>query len=135
MKQPLFFLFFLFLSSSVTITSASKEEKQQFITNYFLVKELIKMYNTDNFSIDELKIEKAKIACSQCNKTITCSYLWLHSITNAHESILNQLMDYFHTKSTQELSLFTLTTSQKLQIPCPTCSQYHGYYIANQTSS
>ena len=142
------FIFFLFFASLLNNTDIIANEKHRYhftnpnddnkpypaYTYYFWIKEMCKVY-IHSYFIDEQKINKAQIACCQCNKTTNSGSLWGYAISEVDETMITKLMPLIYNGSTEEITAYLLAMYKEHQIECCICRKYNDWYIVEQQSS
>ena len=146
MKHSLFLTILIMLFNFTNINTAQKEglsNKTSIISwcyhYYDAIKEIFNAYNIID-KIDRKKNNQAQIACCACGSIRICHSLWCYLMVHFQGPLLKKLMNLVYLvdqneKSIEELSILLLTTYQELQIECPGCHFYHGYYIPEQKPS
>lgn len=114
------------------ITHANGEKSPTLYASYFLVKEFFKM-DLHHYFIDHKKIKQAAIHCCKAHHKSDAHDLWIALIFKFNETPIDELKNYIYNKSTEELSSFVLQKHQELEIYCPYCGEYSGYYIPEQS--
>ena len=132
MKRSLFYLSFLLMFNSINIISVEVEEHVRkplsLYASCFILKELCIAY-IHSFFIDEQKIEKAHIACCQCNTTATSACLLGYAINELDEAMITKLMPLIYNGSIEEITKYLLAMYKEHQIECYMCRKYNDWYI------
>ena len=130
MKRYLYsMLFFLSFNSAIISTDQNSPKKVSFYNAYFIIKEFSNFCITYRYYMDQEKIEKAKIACNQCDYIVGYRNLCCYYIFEIESKKLQNTLNQMENTSTDELSSLLLNSYEELNIPCDQCQQYHGWHI------
>jgi len=135
-KRNLFFIFLLIFTNSSNVLSVQDDRSKKALYDYyFMLKETCNFFIASALFFDDQKIENAGVQCNQCDLNLTAGYLWAHCACHVNELILSRLIHAVYYESQEELAQFILYSHEQLQIECPHCQQYHGWYIADSLSA
>jgi len=130
MKHSLLFMLYLMFFNYTNIIAVQNNQKNSSFYNcYFTIKEFSKFCITYRYYFDQEKIEKAKIACNQCDYIAGYRHLCCHCIFEIEETKLKNIVNQMNNLSCDELNSFLLDSYKELKVKCSECNQYHDWHI------
>jgi len=138
MKRSVFFLSFLLVLNSLNIIAVEVEvntwKPLSLYVSCFILKEWFKAY-VHSFFIDEQKIDKACIACCQCNTTATSGCLLGYAVNELDAAMIKKITNLIYYGSIEEITTYLLAMYKKHKIECYMCRKYNDWHIVEQQSS